>query len=97
MIEPIHPGEHVKEELDALEVPREVFAQTLNVTTERLSDLLEGRTGMDADMALRLAHYFGNPAEFWMSLQNLYELRLAEQRFGEAIQVLPTLRHKQAA
>jgi len=43
------------------------------------------------DTALRLGHFFGTSPEFWMNLQKLYELRLAEQKSGETIKGLPTL------
>jgi hypothetical protein len=43
------------------------------------------------DTALRLGHFFGTSAEFWLNLQKLYELRVAEQDAGEAIRVLPRL------
>ena len=44
------------------------------------------------DTALRLAHYFGTSAQFWLNLQSLYELRLAEQKAGKSIKALPKLR-----
>jgi plasmid maintenance system antidote protein VapI len=44
-----------------------------------------------ADTALRLAHFFGTSAQFWLNLQNLYELRRAEEKVGMAIRTLPTL------
>jgi plasmid maintenance system antidote protein VapI len=47
--------------------------------------------------ALRLAHFFGTSAEFWLNLQSLYELRLAEARIGKAIKKLPTLKHLEEA
>jgi antitoxin HigA-1 len=40
---------------------------------------------------LRLGHFFGTSAEFWMNLQKLYELRVAEQESGKTIERLPTL------
>jgi plasmid maintenance system antidote protein VapI len=43
-------------------------------------------------MALRLAHFFGTTAEFWLNLQSLYELRVAQRKIGKAIKRLPTLR-----
>ena len=46
---------------------------------------------------LRLAHFFGTSAEFWLNLQSLYELRLAEQKAGKAIKALPTLKEREPA
>jgi plasmid maintenance system antidote protein VapI len=48
--------------------------------------------GVTGDTALRLAHFFGTSAEFWLNLQSLYEIRLAEQRSGKSIRALPTLK-----
>ena len=41
---------------------------------------------------MRLAHFFGTSAQFWLNLQALYELRLAEEKVGKAIKALPTLK-----
>ena len=45
-----------------------------------------------ADAALRLAHFFGTSAEFWINLQSPYDLRIAQQTTGKAIKGLPTLK-----
>jgi plasmid maintenance system antidote protein VapI len=47
---------------------------------------------MTADTALRLAHFFGTSAEFWINLQSLYDLRIAQQTARKAIKGLPTLK-----
>ena len=46
--------------------------------------------------ALRLAHFFGTSAEFWLNLQKLYELRLAEKKAGKTIKALPVLKNEHA-
>jgi len=43
-------------------------------------------------MVTRLAHFFGTSPEFWLNLQSLYEIRLAEKRSGKSIKVLPKLK-----
>ena len=50
-----------------------------------MTQILNGQRGVSADTALRLARYFGTSAEFWMNLQQTYELRLAEQEAGREI------------
>ena len=55
-------------------------------------EILNGRRGITGDTALRLAHFFGTTPEFWLNLQSLYEIRLAEQKSGKSIKTLPTLR-----
>jgi hypothetical protein len=49
------------------------------------------------DTALRLGHFFGTTPEFWLNLQSLYELRLAEQKAGKSIRILPTLKKDASA
>ena len=87
----IHPGEHLAEELKALGMSAAELARQLNVPTSRISEILNGRRAITGDTALRLGHFFGTSAEFWLNLQSLYELRLAEQKVGKSIRVLPTL------
>jgi addiction module HigA family antidote len=88
----IHPGEHLAEELSELGMSAADLARRLNVPTNRITEILNGRRGVTGDTALRLAHFFGTTAEFWLNLQSLYEIRLAQQRSGKSIRVLPTLK-----
>ena len=87
----IHPGEHLAEELTELNMSAAALARKLNVPTNRITAILNGRRAVTGDTALRLAHFFGVSAEFWLNLQKLYELRLAEQKAGKTIEALPTL------
>jgi addiction module HigA family antidote len=88
----IHPGEHLAEELSSLEMSATELARKLGVPTNRVTEILNGRRAITGDTALRLAHFFGTSAEFWLNLQSLYEIRVAEQRIGKSIRSLPTLR-----
>jgi len=81
----IHPGEHLSEELDALKMSAAKLARRLRVPTNRVTAILNGQRAITGDTALRLPHFFGTSAEFWLNLQNLYELRLAEAKTGKAI------------
>jgi addiction module HigA family antidote len=89
----IHPGEHLAEELNALNMSAAELARQLKVPTNRVTEILNGQRAITGDTALRLAHFFGTSAEFWLNLQNLYELRLAEAKAGKAIKRLPRLKH----
>src|ERR1700681_1984173 len=89
----IHPGEHLAEELSELEMSAAELARQLGVPTNRITEILNRRRAITGDTALRLAHFFGTSAEFWLNLQSLYELRLAEAKTGKAIKRLPTLKH----
>ncbi len=94
---PIHPGEHLAEELNELRMSAAELARRLGVPTNRVTSILNGRRAITGDTALRLAHFFGTSAEFWLNLQNLYELRLAERKSGKAIKTLPTLKRAKVA
>ncbi|MDO8677361.1 MAG: HigA family addiction module antitoxin [Acidobacteriota bacterium] len=93
----IHPGEHLAEELDALNMSAAELARQLKVPTNRVTEILNGERAITGDTALRLAHFFGTSPEFWLNLQSLYELRLAEAKTGKAIKKLPTLKHLEEA
>jgi addiction module HigA family antidote len=93
----IHPGEHLSEELDALTMSAAELARRLKVPTNRVTAILNGQRTITGDTALRLAHFFGTRAEFWLNLQTLYELRLAEAKAGKAIKKLPTLKRLEDA
>lgn len=88
----IHPGEHLAEELDAIKMTAAELARRLKVPTNRVTEILNGQRAITDDTALRLAHFFGTSPEFWLNLQSVYELRLAEAQTGKAIKKLPTLR-----
>jgi len=88
----IHPGEHLAEELDALDMSAAALARKLRVPTNRVTQILKGTRSITGDTALRLAHFFGTSAQFWLNLQSLYEIRLAQQKSGKSIKSLPTLK-----
>jgi addiction module HigA family antidote len=91
----IHPGEHLGEELNELGMSAAELARKLAVPTNRITQVLNGQRAITGDTALRLAHFFGTTAEFWLNLQSLYEIRLAEQKAGKSIKTLPRLKQKE--
>ena len=94
---PIHPGEQLAEELATLKMSAAELARRIKVPTNRITEILNGQRAITGDTALRLAHFFGTSAQFWLNLQTLYELRLAERKAGKAIRTLPTLKHREHA
>jgi addiction module HigA family antidote len=88
----IHPGEHLAEELTELGMSAAELARQLDVPTNRVTEILNGRRAITGDTALRLAHFFGTTAEFWLNLQSLFELRVAQKKAGKSIKALPTLK-----
>jgi antitoxin HigA-1 len=88
----IHPGEHLAEELKALDMSAAELARKLDVPTNRVTQILNGTRSITGDTALRLGHFFGTSAQFWLNLQSLYELRIAQEKAGKSIKTLPKLK-----
>jgi len=88
---PIHPGEHLSDELKELGISAAELARQIEVPVNRITGIMNGQRGVSADTALRLGHWFGTSAEYWLNLQKLYELRLARKEVGAALARLPTL------
>ena len=86
---PIHPGEHLAEELKEIGFSAAELARQIAVPINRISGIINGQRGVTADTALRLGHWFGTSPQFWMNLQQMYELRVAEREVGAQIATLP--------
>jgi addiction module HigA family antidote len=87
MIQPPHPGETLKEDyLVPLEMSVNALAKVLGIGAARLNEIVRGERGVTADTALRLARYFNTSPEFWLNLQTLYDLRVAQQKTGSLIE-----------
>jgi addiction module HigA family antidote len=76
---PVHPGEILREELAELELSARSLAQRLDVPTNRITAILNENRSITPDTALRLARYFGTSPEFWLNLQQTYDLKIARQ------------------
>ena len=93
---PIHPGEHLAEELKELGIAAAELARQIDVPVNRVTGIINGQRSVTADTALRLGHWFGTSPEFWLNLQTLYELRLARKEVGDRVKKLPRLRPESA-
>jgi antitoxin HigA-1 len=83
---PVHPGEILREDLlKPLGISINRLARNLRVPVTRISEIANGRRGITADTALRLARYFGTTPEFWMSLQAAYDLDTAQRVSAQRI------------
>ena len=82
---PVHPGEILREELDALGLSANALSKALGVPVNRITMILNGQRGVTADTALRLARYFGMTPQLWLNLQKTWELRRAEIDAGREI------------
>lgn len=94
--QPVHPGIHLAEQLDALGMSAAELARQIKVPTNRITHILNGQRAITGDTALRLGHFFDTNPEFWLNLQKMYELRIAEQEVGAQIKSLPRLRNRAA-
>jgi addiction module HigA family antidote len=85
----IHPAEHLAEELQALDMSAAELARKPCVPTNRVTQILNGTRSVTGDTAPRLAHFFGTSPQFWLNLQNLYDLRLAKKKAGNPSKPCP--------
>jgi antitoxin HigA-1 len=92
MMKAIHPGEHLAEELKEMGMSAAELSRQLGVPTNRVTQILNGRRSITGDTALRLGHFFGTSAQFWLNLQSQYEIGLAQRKSGPAIKALPTMK-----
>ncbi len=83
---PIHPGEILRDELAERGLSANALARALGVPANRITGILNGTRGLTADTALRLARCFGTSPEFWMNLQQAYELRRTQLKNGTVIE-----------
>ena len=81
----IHPGEHLAEAIEAIGGTAAQLARDIGVPPNRVTGILHGTRGVTADTALRLGRYFSISAAFWMNLQQIYDLRRAEQALGDSL------------
>jgi addiction module HigA family antidote len=88
----IHPGEILAEELKEIAVTPTELARQLKVPANRITQIIQGRRAITGDTALRLGHWFGMSAQFWLNLQSAYDIRLAREAAGAEIAKLPKRR-----
>lgn len=81
----IHPGEHIADEPDFLDMSASILARDLGIPSNRITGIIRGRRGITADTAIRLGVWSETSPEFWMNLQKNYELRLSENEHGDEI------------
>jgi addiction module HigA family antidote len=89
-LENIHPGEILEEEfLKPLEITAYRLAKETNIPQTRISEILKQRRRITADTALRLSKFFGNSAEFWLGLQNDYDLEEEKKHIEKDLEKIP--------
>ena len=85
----IHPGEILADELSELGVTPTELARQLNVPVNRITQIIQGKRGITGDTALRLGHWFQTSPQFWLNRQADYDIRVAEAKIAEQIELLP--------
>lgn len=84
----VHPGEILREQMDELGLSANALAARIGVPPNRISTILRGTRSITADTALRLGRFFGQTPEFWMNLQQTYDLVVAERAVGKEIKAI---------
>ena len=89
-IDPVHPGEILREDiLPALSMSKTALAHTLGISRQTLYEIINERQPVTAGMAVRFGKLFGNGAGFWVNLQRLHDLAVAERTVD--VSGIPTL------
>jgi addiction module HigA family antidote len=89
----IHPGEILREEfLKRMAITAYALAKRLRVPPPRINDIVLERRGITADTALRLSRFFGTTEQFWLNLQDAYDLGRAKAELGKELELIEPLR-----
>jgi addiction module HigA family antidote len=86
--DPIHPGEILADELEEIDLKPLELAMRLGVPDNRIYQILNGQRSITADTALRLGKFFNTGPEFWLNLQQAYELDIARQKVGDSLDAI---------
>lgn len=85
-MKPIHPGEILLEEfLNPMEISQYRLAKDISVPARRINEIVHGKRSISANTALRLGKYFGMSAQFWLNLQNRYDLAVETDALGSKL------------
>lgn len=87
-----HPGGYLAKRLQLLGMSAAELSRRLRVPTNRITAILNGQRSITGDTALRLGHFFGTRAEFWLRLQADHDLEMAKRKAGNEIARLDTLK-----
>ncbi len=88
LIQPIHPGEILADELETIGMTAAGLAVEIGVPKNRLYAIVNEQRGMTADTAMRLGVFFGTGPNLWLNLQKAYELDVARQKIGDNLKAI---------
>lgn len=86
-LDPVHPGEILLEEfLNPMEITLEQLAEDIHIPLSKIDEIIQGKSTITADLALRLSKYFGLSERFWLNLQVNYDLELAKEQLEDRLE-----------
>lgn len=86
-LRPVHPGDILLHEfMQPLKLSSYRVAKELGVTAPTVNEIVRRRRAITAEMALRLARYFGTSAQLWQNLQTQYDLEIASKKIGKKVE-----------
>ena len=88
---PVHPGEILRDELEALSMSARKFAEHIRVPPNAVTAILNGQRGITAQMALRLGQAFGTGPGYWMRLEDAYEEKRARAELAGVLEQIGSL------
>jgi len=95
---PTHPGEMLRYEfLEPLGLTQQNLADAIDVSYQRINELVNGKRGITPSTALRLSKFFGNSVEFWMNLQAALDIYETQQREAQTLRKIRAIDHIRTA
>jgi len=88
---PVHPGEILADELEALDMSARKFAECIGVPPNAVTEILNGDRRVTAEMALRLGKAFGTGEKYWMNLQSNHDAKVAREKLRDKLDAIKSL------
>lgn len=86
-LDPVHPGEILLEEfLNPMEITFKKLAEDIHIPLSKIDEIIQGKSAITADIALRLSKYFGLSERFWLNIQVNYDLELAKDQLEDRLE-----------
>ena len=79
-VTPVHPGRVLQDELEESSIAQSTLARHIGVLPKTINEICRGKRGISAEMAMKLSRALGASAEFWLNLQNNWEMSQIDQR-----------------
>lgn len=83
---PVHPGEVLKDELDEVGLTQSALAKHIGVLPKTINEICRGKRGISAEMAMKLSKALGGSTQFWLNLQNNWEISQLDESVFEGIE-----------